>query len=397
MELSVSRSLMKTTSRQFINTFLQLKQIPPQTPSQFHICRHHIPLTTLSLSSNPKFSPNSKPSLFTQSSIQSIKSNFNPPISNDCFARIASGDNSKSFEWKYAIDNVNDAKFGCVSDDKLPIVTVVLLGWLGSQQKHLRRYAEMYNSLGMNAILFAASVNDLLGFDLGKKIESKLESLSNEIVLWLEKIEIYGRERFMIFHTFSNTGWLAYGHILNLLQGRKELLDKIKGCVVDSGGAPELDPKIFAAGFTTAMLKKKSSSINSSGQLQNGVANVNTEEKGPSFKEVVLLTMLEKFFNVLLEFPDIRRRLIKVTSTLSNNQPCHPQLYLYSTADKVIPFQSIESFAEHQKSLGRKVTKFNFVSTPHVDHYRTFPDKYRSLIQNFLKDCFSAEISNCAT
>ncbi|GKC45307.1 hypothetical protein Tco_1063029, partial [Tanacetum coccineum] len=35
-----------------------------------------------------------------------------------------------------------------------------------------------------------------------------------------------------------------YGSILNILQGRNELLEKIIGCVVDSGGVPELDPKV---------------------------------------------------------------------------------------------------------------------------------------------------------
>ncbi|GKB12536.1 hypothetical protein Tco_0846459 [Tanacetum coccineum] len=39
----------------------------------------------------------------------------------------------------------------------------------------------------------------------------------------------------------SNMRW--YGSILNILQGRNELLEKIIGCVVDSGGVLELDPK----------------------------------------------------------------------------------------------------------------------------------------------------------
>ncbi|GKC89768.1 hypothetical protein Tco_1150417 [Tanacetum coccineum] len=35
-----------------------------------------------------------------------------------------------------------------------------------------------------------------------------------------------------------------YGSILNILQGRNELLEKIIGCVVDSGGVLELDPNV---------------------------------------------------------------------------------------------------------------------------------------------------------
>ncbi|GJV53863.1 hypothetical protein Tco_1449604 [Tanacetum coccineum] len=43
---------------------------------------------------------------------------------------------------------------------------------------------------------------------------------------------------------FALDTFKRYGSILNILQGRNELLEKIIGCVVDSGGVPELDPKV---------------------------------------------------------------------------------------------------------------------------------------------------------
>ncbi|GKA34034.1 transmembrane protein 53 [Tanacetum coccineum] len=57
---------------------------------------------------------------------------------------------------------------------------VVVLGWLGSQQKHLRR-----------------------------KLERRVEELCQEVVEWVEKKEEDGRERVVMFHTSNNTGWLA--------------------------------------------------------------------------------------------------------------------------------------------------------------------------------------------
>ncbi|KAI3726504.1 hypothetical protein L1987_66301 [Smallanthus sonchifolius] len=394
MEVSICRSLLKPTNRHFLSTLLLSKAHSHPSHLQLH---HSTPLATLSFSnpnSHPRTNfPNWNPSLFTATP-SSSQSTSNAPISINRFARILSGHEGKSFEWKFAPDGVNGGELGFVPEDKRPAVTVVVLGWLGSKQKHLRRYAEMYNTFGMNAVTLAASVNDVLGFDLGRKLETRIAALTVDLVSWMEEKEKDGRERFLIFHTFSNTGWLAYGSILNILQGREELLEKIKGCVVDSGGDPELDPKVWAAGFATALLKKQSSAVNSSseaGEVQNGATNVNMDVKEPLFIEVLLLTLFEKFFTYLLESPDIKKRLTKVTTTLSENQPSCPQIYLYSTADKVIPFQKIESFAEHQKKLGRQVTTFNFKSTPHVDHYRTFPDTYRSLIQDFLKDCFTAK------
>lgn len=78
---------------------------------------------------------------------------------------------------------------------------------------------------------------------------------------------------------------------------------------------------------------------------------------------------------------------MKIISTLMNDQPPCPQLYLYSTSDRVIPYQSVELFIKEQSRRGRKVLSFNFGTSPHVDHYRTFPSAYVSLLQNFLEEC----------
>jgi hypothetical protein len=95
-------------------------------------------------------------------------------------------------------------------------------------------------------------------------------------------------------------------------------------------------------------------------------------------------------------FPDLLimfRRLRKVLSVLSDNQPPCPQFYLYSSADRVIPGECVESFMDLQRSLGRSVYAHNFVSSPHVDHYRSFPHVYSAKIDEFLKICSTVKVS----
>ncbi|KAL8118045.1 uncharacterized protein LOC141723522 isoform X2 [Apium graveolens] len=353
---------------------------------QFHSHLHNPTLF------NPSFPNSNLSKAFTFLHSLSL-SNPSTHISQpDPFARITSpfqtNQPHQNFNFNRGlVDNTNGGH--C----KDPIFTVVLLGWLGSNRKHMRRYAELYESRGIQAVSFVAPVRDMLSVDLGRTFLQRISGLVVEMSDWVSEKEKDGRERFLLFHTFSNTGWLAYGAILEHLQGRPDILDKIKGCVFDSGGDPNIDPKVWAAGFAAALLKKRSSAAYPSveaGENNAVESKTNAAKLGPKeplLVEVVLLLLLEKLFSFLLNTPDLNQRLTKIISVLSKNQPPCPQLYLYSSDDKVIPYQSVELFIEEQKKMGRTVHSFNFKSTPHVDHYRTCPTLYSSQLQSFLDEC----------
>ncbi|KAK9164175.1 hypothetical protein Syun_005077 [Stephania yunnanensis] len=300
----------------------------------------------------------------------------------------------RNLVWSKASEGFDGGNLG-VLGDKGPVWTVVLLGWLGAELKHLRRYAELYNSMGIHAVKFVVPVKDvMLSFDFGRGVERRVLGLAEELVSWLSEGERDGRERCLLFHTFSNTGWFAYGLILDYLQGRGDYMDKIKGCVIDSAGSPEINPKIWAAGFSAALLKKRSSStlpaVDNKGNGSQMHANRSrVHYSDPNLVEALLLTVLEILFFFILKCPDVNRRLTKIITILSKNQPPCPLLYLYSTADKVIPFGSVEMFIEDQKIKGAKVRAYNFGSSPHVDHYRTFPDIYSAELCKFLKECIT--------
>lgn len=88
------------------------------------------------------------------------------------------------------------------------LTLVVLLGWLGARQKHLRRYADLYRDRGVGSVRFVVPVRELLGLDLGRRVERRVADLAAEIAAWCDA----DHRRTLLFHTFSNTGWLAYGN-----------------------------------------------------------------------------------------------------------------------------------------------------------------------------------------
>ncbi|GFP99655.1 hypothetical protein PHJA_002109600 [Phtheirospermum japonicum] len=106
---------------------------------------------------------------------------------------------------------------GIVVGDGGPEIAVVMLGWLGAKPKHLRRYVELYNDKGIHAVTFCG---------LGDGCAGHL---------------IWGKSWRRGFRG-CRMSW-RYGAILDNLKDRQDLLGKIKGCIVDSGGDPNIDPK----------------------------------------------------------------------------------------------------------------------------------------------------------
>ncbi|GMJ12987.1 hypothetical protein like AT3G19970 [Hibiscus trionum] len=266
---------------------------------------------------------------------------------------------------------------------------VVLLGWLGSKQKHLKRYAEWYTSRGYHVITFTLPMVDIISYQAGGKAEQNVDMLVNHLADWLE--EEHGKN--LVFHTFSNTGWLMYGAILEKFQKEDpSLMERIRGCIVDSAPVAAPDPQVWASGFSAAFLKKhsiatKGFASSSESDMGASVGKSEVSQLKPAITEAALLLVLEKFFDVVLNLPGVNRRLSNVLGLLSHEQPTCPQLYIYSSADRVIPANSVESFIEKQKRSGREVRACNFVSTPHVDHFRNDPHLYTSQLTQFLEDC----------
>nr|CAD1822788.1 unnamed protein product [Ananas comosus var. bracteatus] len=195
----------------------------------------------------------------------------------------------------------HDLGFG---GDRGATLTVVLLGWLGAEQRHLRKYAEIYNARGIRRC----------------------------------------------------SSWFRSGSSQGLI-----FLRRLKDVFVDSGAAAEISPQVWAAGFCAALLKKRSSLTYSSGEAFEGskqdvsLHKLNDESIRPSLGEIIIFSLLLKTFT-------------------------------FNLNDRVIPAESVENFVKEQKTLGRDVYAYNFGSSPHVDHFRSFPQLYTAKIDEFLKN-----------
>lgn len=62
-----------------------------------------------------------------------------------------------------------------------------------------------------------------------------------------------------------------------------------------------------------------------------------------------------------------------------------PYLLLCSKDDDLAPFQTICNFAKRIKELGGDVTLVRWDSSPHVGHYRKYPDEYKTAVAQLLQ------------
>ncbi|XP_061999485.1 uncharacterized protein LOC133716848 [Rosa rugosa] len=239
-----------------------------------------------------------------------------------------------SYRWHLPEPNALDVSGTSDCSSAKMRTVVVLLGWLGPKQKHLKRYADWYTSQGFHAITFTLPMAEILKYQPGGKVEEHIDLLVTHLADWLE--EEPGKN--LLFHTFSNTGWLTYGVMLEKFQKRHDpsIMGRIRGCVVDSAPVAAPDPQVWASGFSAAFLKKHSVATKGTTRVDASESGMDVliDSKGvapkPAVTEAALLLVLEKFFEVVLNLLTVNRRLSDILGLLSARQPS----YLWDIVDK---------------------------------------------------------------
>ena len=67
--------------------------------------------------------------------------------------------------------------------------------------------------------------------------------------------------------------------------------------------------------------------------------------------------------------------------------PVCPQLYLYSSADALIPPSEVQKFQKSQQARGVKIRSRMWEDSAHCEHYRIHPDEYVDQLQQFVHSC----------
>ncbi|EIE18250.1 DUF829-domain-containing protein [Coccomyxa subellipsoidea C-169] len=231
---------------------------------------------------------------------------------------------------------------------------VVLIGWLGCRKEHLQKYANWWHKQGWEPFLVLYPVIRLLSTSFAEYVTG---GLIKKLLHRHAELVGAGKSNRLVFHTFSNTGWVSFGGILESYGDA--LLPHICGAVIDSAPQPAVSHTVLAAGSFSALFPRSRYNKNDP-----------------------RVFVIKNFLKMVVQ-GDKKRRL-KGVARLLYCLSDFPQLYIYSTSDHVIPSTAVKAWIQGQESLGRRISELQFERSPHVQHMRHHRDLYCSALTTFL-------------
>lgn len=173
----------------------------------------------------------------------------------------------------------------------------------------------------------------------------------------------------LIFHVFSNGGCAVYRRINQLLLTDKSFSGiQVKGCIFDSCPGPRNLRSAFRA---------LQASLQTHAVISYILGSV-----------LVIYLIVARCLQWVVSF-------VRCTSDTSedlwlgtrNDKSRWPQLFLYSKADHIIPYQCIDQLVEYRRGLGVDIGSQCWEDSSHVMHFRTHREAYVKQCYDFLDKC----------
>lgn len=249
-------------------------------------------------------------------------------------------------------------------------VLIVVLGWWSALDKHVQKYATMYQKNGYKTFVYNPSgtlVFRPISFSFA------IGHLLDEILMTAEKNECDS----LLFHSFSNNGCFIFHALRKKLQRRSYPI-KVVGAIFDS--CPGLInmktfyKAIFAAKISSAF---KLFSISPVIYL---IWLILATRKRILFKLVALVSPF--FVNHILQQRYAKKHLNSHLYYKSLNAH-YEDMYIYSTGDHIINPKAIESAVEKIRSAHGNSLLCHFEGSDHCAHFTKHPIAYEEAVINF--------------
>ncbi|XP_026521530.1 transmembrane protein 53 [Notechis scutatus] len=244
------------------------------------------------------------------------------------------------------------------------VVVVIMLGWAGCKDRYLEKYSAIYLQKGCLVIRYTAPWR-LVFFSESLGIKS-MQTLAIKLLKLLSDYKVETNP--LLFHVFSNGGFMLYRYIVELLHTRQQFQHlRVVGTVFDSApGRKNLRGAIRA--------------------LSVVLASYNV-----CIKYFLLLSFAVLVATLRIVLYPMTRFVHKSHYEAMLNQPSKwPELYFYSKADSVILASDIEDMVQARRQNQVLVKTVDFVHSDHVSHLREYPTSYATHCISFMYSCIES-------
>lgn len=241
---------------------------------------------------------------------------------------------------------------------------IVVFTWMSSQERHLRKYVELYSSLGWNSLVCHS---EFLNMFFPEKAATIASAVLNEL---LEELKV--RPCPVVFASFSGGTKACMYKVLQIIDRKHEAqLNKdecqlIRDCIV--GHIYDSSPVDFTSDLGTRFAVHPSIlKISRPPRLATWIANGIASGLDALF--------LSRFESQRAEYWQTLYSSVSIGG---------PYLIFRSENDDLAPYQIIDNFAQRLKELGGDVKLVKWSVSPHVGHFLQYPIDYRAAVTELL-------------
>jgi hypothetical protein len=281
---------------------------------------------------------------------------------------------------------------------------VVLIGWLGSQPKNLRRYEALYQRAGFQVRTRIATPTQVVQATLRPPLtwsvptkhwpHSNYSSASSSVVSSIQDLawQILGQVHqvqspVVVFHVFSNGGCFLWEQILRILD-----IDSSNKEVHEDCGMVKLDSQQIAA-LSDFRARVRGCVFDSCPGAD--MTLISEAIKYCSWRERMMVLTSCGTDYLFLNGESVQRKLSARGESyicfLTRHQWKVPQLYLYSGDDPLAQADAIDGLIASRRELFGEhlVWKRRWDSSPHCAHLLAHPKDYEGAIESFISFCTS--------
>ena len=229
--------------------------------------------------------------------------------------------------------------------------SVILIGWLGAKEKHLHKYVDTWNALG---------IDSTFSFRPGMKSMVLSSHCKKEAQQFLQqKREL---NEIVVYHVFSLAGYTFFTTLVNEAKRLKGMEVNPSGIIFDSG------PGQLYAQTATAGLLTAAAGISESSALEFYSKN---------------RSLCHIFWNIYDKFSNRSEELEFLGQSFEKQSP-KSQMFLYSEQDAIIPCGDIESFIQRQEENEKSIFRSKWSSGNHVQLLKQHKEEYIMQMEKFL-------------